>query len=105
MLRAMDAAFDAVEQARSELAPLLAALDAQLASDGDGAMRRFFARVGEMLRLASDVEDLAGPFMELSTCAFLGFTPTLEAAALIDRALETAQRIAHTLSADGPPRH
>jgi hypothetical protein len=96
---------DALEQARGQLIPLLVALDAELEQDGDAEARAFFSRILWMLQQASDVEDLAGPFMELSTCAFRGFRPGLGAAALIDGVLATAQVISHTLSASAETRH
>jgi hypothetical protein len=96
---------DALEQARSQLIPLLVALDAELEQDGDAELRAFFDRILRMLQRASDLEDLAGPFMELSTCAFRGFRPRLAAAALIDALLATAQAISHTLSAPAETRH
>lgn len=96
---------DALEQARSQLIPLLVALDAELEQDGDAEMRAFFARILRMLQHASDLEDLAGPFMELSTCAFRGFSPGLGAAALIDGVLAAAQAISHTLSASADTPH
>jgi len=96
---------DALEQARDELIPLLVALDAELEQHGDAEMRAFFARIARMLRHASDVEDLAGPFLELSTCAFRGFRPGLAAGRLIDGVLAAAQEISHTLSASAETPH
>ena len=55
------------------------------------------------LRAAEHPDDLAGPFLELSTTAFRGFSLSPTAAALADEVL--AQRIALTLSAEDGTAH
>ena len=64
------------------------------------AQREFFGRVVRGIEVCRDAEDLAGPFMELSTSAFLGFQYSPAASLLIDRILASAQTLALTLSAD-----
>ncbi|MCH2169623.1 hypothetical protein MK489_02475 [Myxococcota bacterium] len=93
---------EALRTAKDQLVPLLQLLEALL--EADAVPRQFFVRIREMIELAKDDEDLAGPFMELSTTAFRGFEFDLDASALIDQILLIAQRISARLSED-PPLH
>ncbi len=96
---------DAVSAAKASLVPLLHALDAELANDGGTEPREFFNRIRHMVEAATEPEDLAGPFMELSTSAFRGFRFGLSSMILVDQVLEAAQTLAFTLSADGDTAH
>ena len=48
---------------------------------------------------------LAGPFMELSTTAFVGFEFSPDAAVLIDRILQKAETIADSFTNSDDPTH
>lgn len=91
-------AFDPVLYANEELVPLLQVL-CQLADEEEAAdQRRFFASVLSGLECASEAEDLADPFMQLSMAAFLGFELSPATALLLDRLLEKAKRLTEALS-------
>ncbi len=94
----MDANFDPVTYAHRELAPLLRSLCDLARSEGEADQHAFFTRVLSGIETASDGADLAAPFMELSTTAFLGFRLSLPAMRLVDRVLEEAQQLAESLS-------
>jgi len=94
-----------VDLARDELLPLLDALQRLVEQEGKPDQQAFFARVHEATNHAREPEDLAGPFMELSTSAFLGFEFSGMATVLLDRVLELAQRAAMTLSAGAEEVH
>ena len=96
---------DALSVTREQLLPLLDQLDGVLEGDDAPGQRSFFAHIRDLLRRAQEPDDLAGPFMELSTSAFRGFQYSLEASAVIDAVLEIAQQVSHALSADGEPHH
>ncbi len=91
--------------AREELLPLLDALQRLAEQEGKPEQQAFFARIHEATTHAREPEDLAGPFMELSTSAFLGFEFSGTATVLLDRVLELAQRAAMTLSAGAEEVH
>ena len=95
---------EALSTAKAQLIPLLELLEALLEAEEDAVAHGFFARIRQMIELAKDDEDLAGPFMELSTTAFRGFEFDLDASALIDQILQIAQSISARLSED-PPLH
>jgi len=88
----------AITDARNQLDPLLEALASQLADEGQSTQQAFFNRIRAAIQRAQDEVDLAGPFMELSTTAFVGFEFSPDAAALIDRILEKAETIADSFS-------
>ena len=90
--------FDPVHVAHSELAPLLRALVTLL--DGQPAPQEFFQRILDGVEAAREGADLAGPFMELSTSAFLGFQFDAATTLLLDRTLDQAQQLAHSLAAE-----
>ncbi len=96
---------DPVDQARAEMEPLLDRLCTLLEDEGESRPAEFFAQILGGLRNARDAEDLAGPFMQLSTCAFVGFVYSPAAALLVDRILECAQRMSMTLSAPEDSPH
>ncbi len=85
---------------RSELAPLLQELVARTEDEGEAAQHDFFARILVLVDASREVEDMAAPFMELSTSAFLGFRFSFATQLLLDRALAVAQTLAMTLSAE-----
>jgi len=89
------------ELARRELVPLLGSLCEVAQADGAKDQEAFFARVQQMIEVSAEAEDLAGPMMELSTSAFLGFEYSPVAAILLDEVLAISQTIAATLSAPG----
>ncbi len=91
---------DVLSVARAELLPPLRTLLELVEAEGEPAQHAFFGRVALGIESARDAEDLAGPFMELSTSAFLGFHYSPAATMLIDRILLSAQTLALTLSAD-----
>ena len=62
----------------------------------------FFRSVARSLGHAREDEDLADGFMRLSTSAFLGFRYSRSVATLLDRILESAQRLSNTLSVSEP---
>ena len=88
----------AITDARNQLDPLLEALAAQLGEEGQSTQQAFFNRIRTSIQRAQDEVDLAGPFMELSTTAFVGFEFSPNAAVLIDRILEKAETIADSFS-------
>lgn len=88
----------AITDARNQLDPLLGALAAQLGEEGQATQQSFFNRIRASIQHAQDEVDLAGPFMELSTTAFVGFEFSPDAAVLIDRILEKAETIADSFS-------
>jgi hypothetical protein len=92
--------FDAVAHAKQEIAPLVAELCTLAEEEGRADQRLFFGRVLAALEAAAHTDDLAGPFMELSTSAFLGFAYSPPVALLLDRVLERAQHLSESLSLD-----
>jgi len=66
---------------------------------------QFFERIRNGIEAASEPDDLAGPFMELSTSAFLGFVFSAAVQLQLDRVLAYAQQVSFTLSADGDTPH
>lgn len=92
---------DALAIAREEILPGLHALCAQLEQENDATAHAFFRDVARSVEAARDTEDLAAPFIALSTSAFRGFVFGPVATVLLDQVLEAAQNMAHTLSAAG----
>lgn len=95
----------AVETARSEILPLVEGLCRLAREEGNADQEAFFRGVRTGLELARQDEDLAGPFMELSSSAFLGFVFSPLVGLLLDQALEAAQILSTTLSAGGDGGH
>ncbi len=91
--------------ARNQLDPLLEVLVAQLGDEGRSTKQAFFNRIRGSIQRASDEVDLAGPFMELSTAAFVGFEFSPDAAVLIDRILLKAETIAESFTHSDDPSH
>ena len=90
---------DATDVAREELLPLVESLCALAREEGQRDQESFFERVRLGIEHAREADDLAGPFMELSTSAFRGFTFSLPATLLLDHVLAIAQTFSMTLSA------
>ncbi|MEM7411185.1 MAG: hypothetical protein AAF430_13195 [Myxococcota bacterium] len=95
--------FDPIVTAHQELAPLVRALIAVL--EDQPAPRDFFQRILDGIENAREGADLAGPFMELSTSAFLGFQFDAAATLLLDQTLDRAQQLAQSLAQDGEWLH
>lgn len=68
--------------------------------EGNPEQEAFFERIRAGIEHASDGEDLAAPFMELSTAATRGFAFSAPVHQLLDHALAYAQTLSMTLSAD-----
>ena len=92
--------FDPVTYAHEELVPMLRALCELTEADHEADQHRFFASALAGIERASQAEDLADPFMQLSTSAFMGFHFQAGTALLLDQLLEKAQRLAESLSLD-----
>jgi hypothetical protein len=92
---------DALVSIKRELGPLLDALLEQLVIDQNRDAERFFARIATSIAHAAEADDLAGPFMELTLSAPVAHQTacSLEAVAILDELLGSAQSIALTLSA------
>jgi len=95
----------AITDARNQLDPLLEALTTQLGGEGQATQQAFFNRIRGSIQRAQDEVDLAGPFMELSTTAFVGFEFSPDAAVLIDRILQKAETIADSFTNSDDPTH
>ncbi len=95
----------AITDARNQLDPLLEALASQLGDEGQSTQQAFFNRIRVSIQRAQDEVDLAGPFMELSTTAFVGFEFSPDASVLIDRILLKAETIADSFSSGDDPSH
>lgn len=61
----------------------------------------FFSGVLNLLADPNDEEMILAATIELSKCAFLGFDYSVEAQIRIDKILEDAIDLAHTMSASG----
>ena len=94
-----------LEQVRNQLLPLLASLCEAALEDRAADQHRLFARIRAGVEGARDLDDLAGPFMELSTVAFLGHVYSPAITLLLDRVLAIAQGVSLTLSASGDAGH
>ncbi len=100
-----DPAGGSLAEVKRELGDLLAGLAEQLQGERAEETLAFFARIAAAIEAAREPDDLAGPFLELSTAAFRGFRLSAPTTLLVDAVLERAQRIAFTLSADGEASH
>ena len=96
---------NAVEVIREELLPLVERLCDLARAEEEPEQELFFDRIRQGLVEARDAEDMAGPFMELSTSAFLGFQFSLGITILLDAVLATAQAFSLTLSAPADEPH
>lgn len=95
----------APDAARTQLLTLLDQLCALTQESGQDDQTAFFGRIREGVRNAHDAEDLAGPFMELSTSAFRGFLFSPPVEILLDHVLAIAQTLSATLAADDDLPH
>ena len=96
---------DALSQTRSEILPLLRSLCDLVAAEGEQDQYGFFAGILQGIESAQEPEDLADPFMALSSSAFVGFQYGPLAAMLLDQVLIAAQRLSMTLSASDEVVH
>ena len=96
---------DAISQTRAEILPLLRSLCDLVAAEGEHDQYGFFAGILRGIENARDLEDLADPFMALSSSAFVGFDYGPLAAQLLDQVLIAAQRFSMTLSASDEVVH
>lgn len=90
-----------VERVRDEMLPLLDEIARQESVAASIGAADFFRRVAAAIAGAREVDDLGGPFMELSTTAFRGFVLDAHATLLIDQLLERAQLYALLFSSRG----
>lgn len=97
--------FDPVVYAREELSPLLSMICESAEEDGSSEQQAFFASIKRSIDHATVAEDLADPFMALSTSAFLGFHYSSHVTLLLDLALERAQRLSEVLSCEPGDLH
>ena len=66
-------AFDPVSYSTEELVPLIRALISLAEQEGEMGQSRFFTSILGGLENATEGEDLADPFMQLTMSAFSGF--------------------------------
>jgi hypothetical protein len=90
---------------QAELLSLLADLCSLARESGDLDQEQFFGRIRAGIEHAREADDLAEPFMELSTSAFRGFHYSAPAHHLLDRVLAVAQTFSLTCSADADTPH
>ena len=96
---------NAPDAARSQLLNLMDQLCALAEQEEQADQAAFFERIRAGLRNARDANDLAGPFMELSTSAFRGFLFSPPVEILLDHVLAIAQTLSATLAADDDLPH
>lgn len=89
------------EVARAQMVPLLEQLTELAEAEGQVDQVLFFRSIHRGLLACTDPDDLAGPFMELSTAAFRGHLYSPSVTFLLDQVLLIAQTLSMTLSADG----
>lgn len=94
-----------IEAIRDQLLPAMEALVELVRSEDKPEQLVFFERITRGVAAAREPDDLAGPFMELSTSAFLGFHFSPVVQFTLDGILADAQQISHTLSAPGDDPH
>lgn len=97
--------FDPLTWAREELAPALLGLRQLAEEEEKPDQQDFFARIARGVSNANEVEDLAGPLMELSTSAFRGFQLSAPVTFLLDQVLDKASLLTESLSASGEGVH
>ena len=93
------------EVACEQMIPLLEQLAELAEEEGQVDQVLFFRSIHRGLLASSDPDDLAGPFMELSTAAFRGYFYSPAVSFLLDQVLAMAQTLSMTLSADGGEEH
>ena len=81
-----------------ELIPLLEELVNLCNDEGECQQSVFFDTIRESLTEASNEDDLAEPFMQLSITAIVGFDYSPAAVALLDKILNLARNLALRLS-------
>jgi hypothetical protein len=93
-------AFDPVSYSTEELVPLIRALISLAEQEGEMGQSRFFTSILGGLENATEGEDLADPFMQLTMSAFSGFAFSPAVGMLLDQLLAKAQRLSEVLSLD-----
>lgn len=93
------------ELLREELLPLTRELCRLAEAEGDERQLAFFEGICAALEHVREPDDLAGPFMELSTSAFRGFDFSPTSMLVLDHALAVAQSLSMTLSAPSGDVH
>ena len=92
--------FDPVSYSTEELVPLIRALVLLAEQEGEMGQSRFFNSILGGLENATEGEDLADPFMQLTMSAFSGFAFSPAVGMLLDQLLVKAQRLSEALSLD-----
>ncbi|MDG2048694.1 MAG: hypothetical protein P8M78_00895 [Myxococcota bacterium] len=95
----------AQQAACEQMVPLLEQLSELAEAEGQVDQVFFFRSIQSGLLACTDPDDLAGPFMELSTAAFRGHLYSPAVTFLLDQVLSIAQTLSMTLSADGAEEH
>ena len=81
------------EVARAQMVPLLEQLTELAEAEGQVDQVLFFRSIHRGLLACTDPDDLAGPFMELSTAAFRGHLYSPAVTFLLDQVLVMCQPI------------
>ena len=84
---------DPVTTARNEIEPLLGELIRQLNEEGRATQRNVFRKIRTSLQNARSEQELASPFIALSTSAYVGFELSTDASVLLRRILEKTERL------------
>lgn len=90
---------EAAEVMQQQLLGLLEALCGLAREQEAGEQEQFFRHIHAGIASIREPEDIAGPFMELSTAAFRGFDYSPDVSLLLDRVLAIAHSLAATMSA------
>ena len=96
---------DPISQTRAEILPLLRSLCDLVAAEGEQDQFGFFADILRGIEDARALEDLADPFLALSSSALVGFDYGPLTAQLLDHVLVAAQRFSMTLSVSEEVMH
>ena len=88
-----------------EILPTLADLEETTKAEGNEQQNLFFEHIRRGLEGARETQDLADPFLQLSTSAFRGFQFSPDVAVLLDRLLAAAQGLSVLLAAEEETRH
>lgn len=97
--------FDPIDYASNQLVPFLRALVQSVEEEGQADQAAFFGRILRGMEAAREPVDLAEPFMELSTSAFLGFQFSPGTSLLLDQLLMYAGQLSEVLSLDDDEIH
>ena len=92
--------FDPLEFSKTTLVPFLTAIRQSVEEEAKPDQTAFFDRILRGLEAARTPTDLAEPFMELSTSAFMGFRFSAPVEMLLDQLLMHASQLSEVLSLD-----